>query len=129
MTMWSYMTHSCGIGPRLLSAMMWYSFHHALMRLLWMRSMVDCQGEVTFASGIQDLPCCMRFIDGTLVETHKLWNNVMHRTWFNGEKKPFDEQHDHGWQPRSLHLHQHWIPKVMSWCNHIVAFQSLCQLA
>jgi hypothetical protein len=66
-------------------------------------------------------------LTGTLVETCKLWNNVTHQTWSNGRKNPFDEQHDHCWQPRSLYLHQHWIPKVIPWCNHIVAFQSLCQ--
>ncbi len=33
------------------------------------------------------------------------------------EKNPFNEQHDHYWQPRSLHLHQRWIPKVIPWCN------------
>jgi hypothetical protein len=43
--------------------------------------------RVTFASGIRDLPSCMRFIDGTLVETCNLWNNVTHQTWFNGRKK------------------------------------------
>ncbi len=40
--------------------------------------------RVTFASGIWDLPW---FIDGALVETCKLWNNVMHQTWFNGREK------------------------------------------
>lgn len=36
---------------------------------------------------IQDFPSCIGFINGTLEQICKLWNNVMHQTWFNGRKK------------------------------------------
>jgi hypothetical protein len=34
-----------------------------------------------------ELPRCIRFIDGTLVEICKPWQNEVHCTWFNGWKK------------------------------------------
>jgi len=39
------MTPSCGIGPKLLFAMIHYSFCHALMRLLWMKYDGQLQGD------------------------------------------------------------------------------------
>jgi hypothetical protein len=130
MTMWPCITHSCGIGPRLLFAMMWYSCHHALIRLLQMRS----NGWLSR----RRLPSQVGF-----EISHATWDSLMEPWWRPAsfeimwctrlgsmvEKNPFDEQHGHCWQPRSLNVHQYWIPKVIPWCNHIVAFQSLCQLA
>ncbi len=32
---------------------------------------------------------CIRFIDGTLVETQKPWKNALHKSWFNGRKNTY----------------------------------------
>jgi hypothetical protein len=43
--------------------------------------------RVTLTRRIWNLLGCIRFIDITLVEIFKLWNNVMHWTWLNVRKK------------------------------------------
>jgi len=86
--------------------------------------------RVTLTRRIRNLLGCIRFIDITLVEIFKLWNNVMHWTWLNVRKKIYSANKTvNCWQPRYFHLHQHWIPQVIPWCNDVMAFQSLCQLA
>jgi hypothetical protein len=36
---------------------------------------------------LRELPRCIGFIDGTLIEICKAWQNEAHCTWFNGWKK------------------------------------------
>jgi hypothetical protein len=121
------MTHSCEIGWRLLFVMMHYSFCHALMRLDEIQWLIV---EETLARRIRNLLGFIRFIDITLVEIFKLWNNVTHRSSLNVRKKIYLVKNTiNCWQPRYFHLHQHWIPQVIPWCNYVMAFQSLCQLA
>ncbi len=77
---------------------------------------------------IEDFLGCIKFIDETLAK-HKPWNNVAHQTWFNNKKETLlYEQHSHCWWLRSFHLHQHWIPKVIPWCDNIATLWHLRQL-
>jgi len=64
----------------------------------------------------------LHLIDITLVEIFKLWNNVTHWTWLNVRKKIYSVNKTvNCWQPRYFHLHQHWIPQVIPWCNYVMA--------
>jgi hypothetical protein len=45
------------------------------------------QEKATLGSYLQELPRCIRFIDGTLVQILKPWWDPGHWTWFNGHKK------------------------------------------
>jgi hypothetical protein len=43
--------------------------------------------KTTLRSYLQELPICIGFIDGTLIEIRKTWQDLGHKTWFNGRKK------------------------------------------
>lgn len=59
-------------------------FNKAIIdEILWL----TVKERVILVRGIQDFPSCIAFINGTLEQICKLWNNVMYWTWFNGRKK------------------------------------------
>jgi hypothetical protein len=41
----------------------------------------------TLVTKIMDFSSCIKFIEKILVMIHKSWNNMMHKTWFNNQKK------------------------------------------
>jgi hypothetical protein len=45
------------------------------------------KGRVTLGAHLREILMCIGFIDGTLIEIHKPWQNEAHCTWFNGQKK------------------------------------------
>jgi hypothetical protein len=43
--------------------------------------------KVFLGTHLWEFPSCIDFIDGTLIEICKPWQNEAHHTWFNGQKK------------------------------------------
>jgi len=43
--------------------------------------------KVTLRMQLQELLGCIRFIDGTLIDIWKPWQDEAHHTWFDGQNK------------------------------------------
>jgi len=67
------MTLLCEIGQSRHCVMMQFSLHHALMRHLQMRFMTNVRRKVALGLQLQELPRCIKFVDGTLMEIQRPW--------------------------------------------------------
>jgi hypothetical protein len=80
----------CGIDQNLHCVMMQYSLHHASTMHLRMRSNgPHLKKDVVWVHIYKIISRCIGFIDGTLINIRKPWQNEAHGTLFNGWKKRY----------------------------------------
>jgi hypothetical protein len=82
------MSPLCGIGQNMHlcddAIFIASCINHALEDEIWWPTLEE---KLSLGAYLREISRCIGFIDGTMIEIRKPWQNEAHGTWFNGWKK------------------------------------------